>query len=172
MPKYMLGGTLITLNSRCQYFRALLLAGSYPVWLFSPISHGSYEWKGRGKSPRANRELIWVIMGTLSLLRYMYMRVLFLHFLTRCRSLSHFIQEILTSPSLNMQLSQITAAALLLAGASASTFNRHNATLEDFNAYALTVAKSRITLNSTCTADKLVVRKSWFVILRTAISLA
>lgn len=46
-----------------------------------------------------------------------------------------------------------------------SSFDRHNATLDDFSEYALNVAKSRLgASNATlCTADKLSVRKSWYV---------
>lgn len=73
-----------------------------------------------------------------------------------------------------MQLQQIIAATLLLAGASiagpvqsSSTkrqdFDRYTATLEDFNAYALDVAKSRLSANSTCTAENIAVRKSWYI---------
>lgn len=66
-----------------------------------------------------------------------------------------------------MQLPQVINAVLLLAGISSASqikrqnFDRYNATLEDFSEYALGVAKSRIATNSTCTADKVSVRKSW-----------
>lgn len=75
-----------------------------------------------------------------------------------------------------MKVPQIIAAAFLLAGISSAgpvqsrsakrqDFDRYNATLDDFSAYALDVAKSRLTANSTCTADNISVRKSWFVAL-------
>lgn len=50
--------------------------------------------------------------------------------------------------------------------ASSPSFDRSNATLDEFSEYALGVAKSRVAAssnsNSTCTADKLSVRKSWY----------
>lgn len=70
-----------------------------------------------------------------------------------------------------MQLTQTLNTALLLSGVATATaikrqlepsFDRYNATLDDFSEYALSVAKSRIASNATCTADKLSVRKSWY----------
>lgn len=71
-----------------------------------------------------------------------------------------------------MQLKLALSAGLVLAGSSASApssdnvarqaFDLSTATLQEINDYALGVAKSRITGNSTsCTSDKLVVRKYW-----------
>lgn len=73
-----------------------------------------------------------------------------------------------------MQVPQIIAAAVLLASISSAgpvhssltkrqEFDRYNATLDDFSTYALSVAKSRLVSNSSCTADNISVRKSWFV---------
>lgn len=42
-----------------------------------------------------------------------------------------------------------------------AVFNASTATLDDFASHALEVAKSRIANSSTCTADKLTVRKLW-----------
>lgn len=62
-------------------------------------------------------------------------------------------------------------AALALAGASQAGptivkrqdvgFNRFNASIGDFGEHAHSVALSRLAANSTCTADKVLVRKSW-----------
>ncbi|KAG8163657.1 hypothetical protein KVR01_006954 [Diaporthe batatas] len=62
-------------------------------------------------------------------------------------------------------------AALALAGASQAGpvlvkrqdvgFGRFNASIEDFGEHAHSVALSRLAANSTCTADKISVRKSW-----------
>lgn len=71
-----------------------------------------------------------------------------------------------------MQLTQLINAGLLLAGAAtveagplikpASTvLNLANATLEQLSQNALSVAKATIPSNSTCTPDKLSVRKWW-----------
>lgn len=69
-----------------------------------------------------------------------------------------------------MQLPRVLTASLLVAGAAIASpvhqvkrqdFDRYNATLEEFGEYALEVATSRIPSNSTCTADKISVRKSW-----------
>lgn len=71
-----------------------------------------------------------------------------------------------------MQLKLALGAGLVLAGGSRSaptndnttsqTFDLASATLQQINDYALSVAKSRISGNSTgCTSDKLVVRKYW-----------
>lgn len=72
-----------------------------------------------------------------------------------------------------MQLTQrALGAALALAGASqagpalvrrqdAGSFNRFNASIGDFGEHAHSVALSRLAANSTCTADKISVRKSW-----------
>lgn len=65
-------------------------------------------------------------------------------------------------------------SGLLLAGGSAAVptidnnaasqgFNPSNATLQQINDYALSVAKARIPANATtCTSDKLIVRKYWY----------
>lgn len=71
-----------------------------------------------------------------------------------------------------MQLTQqALGAALALAGASQagpalvkrqdSIFDRFNASIGDFGDHAHSVALSRLAANSTCTADKISVRKSW-----------
>lgn len=62
-------------------------------------------------------------------------------------------------------------AALALAGVSQASpalvkrqdvgFDRFNASIEDFGEHAHSVALSRLAANSTCTADKISVRKSW-----------
>lgn len=66
---------------------------------------------------------------------------------------------------------QALGAALALAGASQASpalvkrqdagFNRFNASIGDFGEHAHSVALSRLGVNSTCTADKVSVRKSW-----------
>lgn len=64
------------------------------------------------------------------------------------------------------------SSGLILAGGSAAsptrtdatsqTFDVANATLQQINDYAVSVAKARIPANSTgCTTDKLIVRKYW-----------
>lgn len=66
-------------------------------------------------------------------------------------------------------------SGLLLAGGSVAapasdntasqSFNPSNATLQQINDYALSVAKARIPANSTtCTKDKLAVRKYWYAL--------
>ncbi|KAL0261292.1 hypothetical protein SLS55_004989 [Diplodia seriata] len=74
----------------------------------------------------------------------------------------------------NMQLTQLINVALLAAGATVEAgpllkataadlpaLNLANATLEQIAQNALTVAKARIPSDSTCTPDKLSVRKWW-----------
>lgn len=66
----------------------------------------------------------------------------------------------------------VWGSGLVLAGLSAAapnaqvarqSFDVSNATLQEINDYALSVAKSRISANSTgCTAEKLIVRKYWY----------
>lgn len=68
-----------------------------------------------------------------------------------------------------MLFTHAIGSALLLAASSdaapsgaSQNFNLANATLQQINDYALSVAKSGIPANSTtCTSDKLVVRKYW-----------
>lgn len=93
-------------------------------------------------------------------------------FVPYCRS---FLHQSLFKESLDvaMHLTQLFTAALLAAGASTveagpllkaaaeRPLNLANVTLEQLSQNALTVAKATIPSNSTCTPDKLTVRRSW-----------